>query len=61
MCLKKQLPGNIPQTFLKALTSAQELPCRTAIFEERLPMTASALKYDHDIIMIKSDDSLKLF
>ena len=45
----------------KALTSAQKLHCRTTNFAERLPMTASALKYDHDTIIIKSAESLKLF
>ena len=50
-----------PQAFLKALASAQKLHCWTTIFEERLPMTASALKYNHDIIIIKSVESLKLF
>ena len=49
------------------MTSAQKLHCRT----ERLPMTASALKYDHVIslyhyynfmiIIIKSAESLNLF
>ena len=27
---------------------------------ERLPMTASGLKYDHDIVIIKMPESLKL-
>ena len=43
-----------------ALASAQKLHFRT-IFAERLPMTASALKHDHDMIIIKSAKSLKLF
>ena len=34
---------------------------QNSYFEERLPMTASALKYDHDIIIIKSAESLKQF
>ena len=37
-----------------ALTSAQKLHCRTTIFAEHLPMTASALKHDHDMIIIKT-------
>ena len=53
----KLIKWNIPQVFLKALTSAQKLHCRTTIFEERLPMTATALKHDHDII-IKSAECL---
>ena len=44
--------------FLKALTSAQKLQCKTIIFEERLPITASALKYDHDIIITKSAEKV---
>ena len=32
-----------------ALTSVQKLHCRT-IFAERLPMTASAMKHDPDMI-----------
>ena len=52
---------NLSQAFLKALTSAQKLYCRTTIFEEPLLMTASVLKYDHDIIIIKSAQNLKLF
>ena len=55
--MNKILKWNFLQAFLKALTSAQKLHCRTIIFEEHLPMTASALKYDHDI----SIESLKLF
>ena len=47
--------------FIKAWTSAQKLHCRTTFFEERLPMTASAMKHDHNIIMIKNTESLKLF
>ena len=43
---------NFSQVFLKALISAQKLPYRTIIFEKRLPMTASALKHDHNIIVI---------
>ena len=35
--------------------------CRTTIFDEHLPVTASALKYNHDIIIIKIVESLKLF
>ena len=45
----------------KALASAQKLQCRTTIFEDHLLMTASALKYDHNIITTKSSKSLKLF
>ena len=52
---------NLSQAFLQALTSAQKLYCRTTIFEEPLLMTASVLKYDHDIIIIKSAQNLKLF
>ena len=52
---------NLSQAFLKALTSAQKLYCRTTIFEEPLLMTASVLKYDHDTIIIKSAQNLKLF
>ena len=52
---------NLSQAFLKALTSAQKLYCRATIFEEPLLMTASVLKYDHDIIIIKSAQNLKLF
>ena len=52
----KSLPG-ISQGFDKcAKTTLQK-----KYFEERLPMTASALKYDHDIIKIKSTKNLKLF
>ena len=42
------------QTFLKVLKSARKLHCRTFIIAERLPMSASALKHDHDIIIIKN-------
>ena len=42
------------QTFLKVLKSARKLYCRTFIIAERLPMSASALKHDHDIIIIKN-------
>ena len=52
---------NISQAHLKALTNAKKLHCRTTTFAERLPMTASALKHDHDIIITKSTKSLKLF
>ena len=41
-----------------ALTIAQKLHCRS-IFEERLPMTAYALKHDHDSIIIQSAENLK--
>ena len=44
-----------------ASTSAQKLHCRTTIFAEFLPMTVSALKKEHDIIITKSAESLKLF
>ena len=47
------------QTFLKALKSARKLHCRTTIIAERLAMSASALKHDHDIIIIKNAESLK--
>ena len=50
----KSLSG-ISQGFDKS----QKLHCRTAISAESLPMNASALKDDHDII-IKSGKSLKL-
>ena len=39
----------------------KKLHCRTNIFEKRLAMAASVLKCDHDIIIIKSAESLKLF
>ena len=45
--------------FLKASTAAQKLHCRTTISAECLPMTASALQ--HDIMITKSAESLKLF
>ena len=48
-------------TGIKALTSAQKLHYRTTLFEELLPMAASALKHDHDIIIIKIAESLKVF
>ena len=51
----------LSQVFLKALTSAQNLHCRTNIFTERLPMNTSTFKHDHDIIIIKRAESLKLF
>ena len=44
-----------------ALTSAQKPNCRTTIFAEHLPMTASALKHDNDMIIIKSSKSFKVF
>ena len=59
--INKLLKWNLSQAFLKALTKAQNLHCRTTIFQERLLMTASALKHDHNIIKIKSVKSLKLF
>ena len=34
---------------------------RNNFFVEHLPMTASAFKHDHDIIIIKGAESLKLF
>ena len=53
---------------MKSLTSISQgfgkytkATLRTTVFPERLPMTASALKHDHDIITIKSAESLKLF
>ena len=49
---------NLSQAFLKALASAQKLYCKVTIFEERFPMTDSALRYGHDI---KSAERLKLF
>ena len=51
----------LSQVFLKAFSRAQNLHCRTTIFAERLPMTASAFKHDHDVVIIKSAESLKLF
>ena len=48
----KSLTG-ISQSFAKCI--------KATIFAERLPMTASALKHDHDIIIIKSAESLKIF
>ena len=59
--INKLLKWNISQAFLKVLTSAQELHCRTTVFEERLPMFFSALKHDHEIILIKSAESSKLW
>ena len=59
--MNEQLKWNLSQALLKVMTNAQKLHCRTTISAERLPMTASALKHDHDIIVIKSDKSLKLF
>ena len=59
--INKLLKWNISQAFLKVLTSAQKLHCRTTVFEERLPMTVSALKHDHEIIIIKSAESSKLW
>ena len=59
----KYLPG-ISQGFDKCTNDyffVQLFNCRTTIFEEHLPVTASALKYDHDIIIIKIVESLKLF
>ena len=38
-----------------------KLHCRPTIFEELVPMTATDLKYDHDIFIIKSAEILKLF
>ena len=58
--MNKQLKWNLSQAFLKTLTSAQKLHCRTTISTEGLPMTGSGLKHDHDMI-IKSGKSLKLF
>ena len=59
--MSKQLKWNLSKAFLIALTSTQKLHCRTTIFAEALTMTASALKHDHDVIIIKSAKSLKLF
>ena len=42
--INKLLKWNLSQAFPKALTSAQKLYGKTTIFDERLPMTASALK-----------------
>ena len=53
-CTKSALSNNY-------LPSAQNLHCRTTIFAERLPMTASAFKHDHHIIIIKYAGSLKIF
>ena len=47
--------------FTKVLICAQKLHCRTTVSEECLPMTASTLKYDHNGIIIKRAESLKLF
>ena len=55
--INKLLKWNLSLAFPKALTSAQNLHCRTTIFAEHLPMSDSALKHDHD----KSAKSLKLF
>ena len=43
-----------------ALTSAQKLQCRRTIFAERLPMLASALKHDLDIIIQLTPDNWNL-
>ena len=62
--MNKLLEWNFSQAFvfLKALTSAQNLHCRTIIFEERFPITASAMKYDHNlIIIIKSAESFEVY
>ena len=59
--MNEQVKRNLSQAFLKALASVQKLHCRTTTSEERLPITASALKHDHDIIIIESGKSLKLF
>ena len=47
--------------FIKVLIRAQKLHCRTTVSEECLLMTASTLKYDHNSIIIKRAESLKLF
>ena len=52
----KSLTG-ISQGFGKCIKAT----FRATISEERLLMTASASKYDHDIIIVKSAESLKLF
>ena len=47
--------------FIKVLIRAQKLHCRTTVSEECLLMIASTLKYDHNGIIIKRAESLKLF
>ena len=59
--LEDLIKWNLSHIFLKALASAQNLHCRTTIFAEHLPMTASAFTHDHDIIIIKGTESLKIF
>ena len=59
--INKLLKWNLSQEVLKALTRSQKLLCRTTIIEERLPVSGSALKHDHNIIIRKSAESLKLF
>ena len=39
----------------------QKIHFRTTSFEERIPMIASTLEHDHDIIIRKSAESLELF
>ena len=51
------LSDNLSEWFLKALISAQKLHCK----KKHLLMATPALKYDHDIIIIKYVESLKLF
>ena len=55
------LSDNLSQWFLKALISAQKLHCKKNILDEHRQMNIPALKYDHDIIIIKYVESLKLF
>ena len=44
----------------KALISVQMIHCRTTIFAVCLLMTASVLKHDYDIVIVKSAKSLKI-
>ena len=68
MCLTKQLSTLViiyliyyltisQNDFSKLLISAQKLHCK----KKHLLMATPALKYDHDIIIIKYVESLKLF
>ena len=58
--INKLLKWNLSQVLLKTLANAPKVHYRASIVEEPLPMTASPLKYDHDVIIIKSAKSWKL-
>ena len=55
------LNRNPSQACLKDCTSAQKLHFITSSYASDLQMTASALKHDQDIIIIKSTKGVKLF